>query len=42
MTPLPKSGRRPVSGQVDAPLDDVTLAYAGSTQVAHEGEVILF
>ena len=27
---------------LDAPLDDVTLAYSGSAQVAHEGEVILF
>ena len=27
---------------LDAPLDDVTLAYSGSAQVAHEGDVILF
>jgi hypothetical protein len=27
---------------LDAPLDDVTLAYSGSAEVAHEGEVILF
>jgi hypothetical protein len=27
---------------LDAPLDDVTLAYSGTAQVAHEGEVILF
>lgn len=27
---------------LDAPLDDVRLAYSGSAQVAHEGEVILF
>lgn len=27
---------------LDAPLDDVTLAYSGTAQVAHEGDVILF
>jgi hypothetical protein len=26
----------------DAPLDDVTLAYSGSAEVAHAGDIILF
>lgn len=46
----PVSGRhavlRTVRGDIlvtlDAPLDDLTLAYSGSAQVAHEGEVTLF
>lgn len=27
---------------LDAPLDDVTLAYSGSAEVAHAGDIILF
>jgi len=37
-----RSVRGDILVTLDAPLDDITLAYSGSADVAHSGDVILF
>jgi hypothetical protein len=37
-----RSVRGDILVTLDAPLDDITLAYSGSADVAHSGDIILF